>query len=235
MSCAKALKGLEQHLSCLAKGVKDLRSEEEAILEQSNRGNLGGHPMCNDQWGYGVPRSDVRNGGNYVNIWMRVENHERQIQGQAKEKFRESPLGEMSTKENELSQAQDVIDRKVIHHEKKNTCTFVKEEKSREEKVKSVVSAKESEGKIKENLLVTTFSSSCAYMWSKIHIFFGSFVESGDDERVSCFPWSLYNDFHAKFKGDLVENCDYESIFLYAFMKNLDGFIPSIQLLSFVC
>ncbi|KAI5650401.1 hypothetical protein M9H77_36406 [Catharanthus roseus] len=42
------------------------------------------------------------------------------------------------TKANKLSQGQAVIDRKVIHHEKKNTCTFVKEEKSREEKVKSV-------------------------------------------------------------------------------------------------
>ncbi|KAI5677065.1 hypothetical protein M9H77_08015 [Catharanthus roseus] len=50
----------------------------------------------------------------------------------------ESSMGEMSTKANEFSQAQDVIDRKVIHHEKKNICTFVKEEKSREEKVKSV-------------------------------------------------------------------------------------------------
>ncbi|KAI5676974.1 hypothetical protein M9H77_07924 [Catharanthus roseus] len=40
--------------------------------------------------------------------------------------------------------------RKVIPHEKKNTCTFVKEEKSREEKVKSFVSTKEREGKIKE-------------------------------------------------------------------------------------
>ncbi|KAI5671898.1 hypothetical protein M9H77_12262 [Catharanthus roseus] len=49
-------------------------------------------------------------------------------------------------KANKLSQAQDVIDRKVIHYEKKNTCIFVKEEKSREEKVKSVVSTKESEG-----------------------------------------------------------------------------------------
>ncbi|KAI5667303.1 hypothetical protein M9H77_17156 [Catharanthus roseus] len=56
-----------------------------------------------------------------------------------------------STKANNLSQAQDVIDRKVIHHEKKNTCIFVKEEKSRVEKVKSVVSTKESEGKRKDS------------------------------------------------------------------------------------
>ncbi|KAI5664204.1 hypothetical protein M9H77_23527 [Catharanthus roseus] len=60
-------------------------------------------------------------------------------------------MGEMSTKANELSQAQDVIDRKVIHHEKKNTCTFVKKEKSREENLKSVVSTKESEEKRKES------------------------------------------------------------------------------------
>ncbi|KAI5664493.1 hypothetical protein M9H77_23816 [Catharanthus roseus] len=37
--------------------------------------------------------------------------------------------GGKSAKSNKLSQAQDVIDIKVIHHEKKNTCTFVKEEK----------------------------------------------------------------------------------------------------------
>ncbi|KAI5653180.1 hypothetical protein M9H77_30367 [Catharanthus roseus] len=348
-----------------------------------------------------------------------VENHERQRQGQAKEKLMESSMGEISTKENKLSQAQDILDRKVIHHEK-NTCTFVKKEKSREKKLKSVVSTKESEGKRKESeslienheslkeehekekqndiekseetkeemslmifggdkreeikesccdtslplisvsskellpttcgtkpnhgmkskeegmgkelsigfeytslslslnpfllyhdfafkelklflelyapyvtlvgnvivnlftcdlafdidhilkcsspcsylekqllvsivrinpsyhdlellrdniffdLLVANFSSSCASMWSKIHIFFGSFVESGYDERVSWFPWSSSSDFHAKFKGKFVENCDYESSFLYAFMKNLYGFIPSIQLLSLV-
>ncbi|KAI5671461.1 hypothetical protein M9H77_11825 [Catharanthus roseus] len=39
---------------------------------------------------------------------------------------------------------------------------------------------------------------------------FGSFVESGYDERASWFPWSLYKDFYAKFKGELVEHCDYE-------------------------
>ncbi|KAI5652991.1 hypothetical protein M9H77_30178 [Catharanthus roseus] len=49
----QALKGLEQQLSCLAKGVMDLRREEEAILEQSSRRNLGGYPMHNNQLGYG--------------------------------------------------------------------------------------------------------------------------------------------------------------------------------------
>ncbi|KAI5683012.1 hypothetical protein M9H77_04240 [Catharanthus roseus] len=62
-----------------------------------------------------------------------VENHERQRQA------------------NKLSPASHVIDRKVIHHEKKNTCTFVKKEKSREGKVKSIMCTKESEGKIKES------------------------------------------------------------------------------------
>ncbi|KAI5681014.1 hypothetical protein M9H77_02241 [Catharanthus roseus] len=41
-----------------------------------------------------------------------VGNYERQRQGQAKGKFMESSMGEMSTKAKELSQAQDVIDRK---------------------------------------------------------------------------------------------------------------------------
>ncbi|KAI5676929.1 hypothetical protein M9H77_07879 [Catharanthus roseus] len=80
----QALEGFVQHLSCL-KGVKDLRREEEAILEQSSRRrNLGGHPMHSNEWAYGnrlgtrngyhdtsckrVPRNDIRNGGNYVNI-----------------------------------------------------------------------------------------------------------------------------------------------------------------------
>ncbi|KAI5676468.1 hypothetical protein M9H77_07418 [Catharanthus roseus] len=36
----QALEGLEQQLSCLGKGVKDLRREEEIILEQSSGRNL---------------------------------------------------------------------------------------------------------------------------------------------------------------------------------------------------
>ncbi|KAI5667566.1 hypothetical protein M9H77_17419 [Catharanthus roseus] len=59
-----------------------------------------------------------------------VENHEGQRQGQAKEKFMESSTSEKSTKVNEFSQTQDVLHRKVIHPEKKNTCTLVKEENS---------------------------------------------------------------------------------------------------------
>ncbi|KAI5649866.1 hypothetical protein M9H77_35871 [Catharanthus roseus] len=58
-----------------------------------------------------------------------VENHGGQRQGQAKEKFMESLIGEKSTKANELSQAYHILDRKVIHNVKKNNCTFVKEEK----------------------------------------------------------------------------------------------------------
>ncbi|KAI5681750.1 hypothetical protein M9H77_02978 [Catharanthus roseus] len=49
----KAIEGLEQQLSCVAKSVGDLKREEEAILEQSSRRNLGGHSMHNNQWGYG--------------------------------------------------------------------------------------------------------------------------------------------------------------------------------------
>ncbi|KAI5676367.1 hypothetical protein M9H77_07317 [Catharanthus roseus] len=37
----QALEGLEQQLSCLVKGLKDLKREEEAILEQISRRNLG--------------------------------------------------------------------------------------------------------------------------------------------------------------------------------------------------
>ncbi|KAI5667464.1 hypothetical protein M9H77_17317 [Catharanthus roseus] len=49
----KALKALEQQFSCLAKDVKDLNREEEANYEQSNRRHIVGHPMHDNQWGYG--------------------------------------------------------------------------------------------------------------------------------------------------------------------------------------
>ncbi|KAI5672036.1 hypothetical protein M9H77_12400 [Catharanthus roseus] len=45
-------------------------------------------------------------------------------------KFIESSMGEKSTKVEELSQAQDVLDRNLIHHEKMNMCTLAKEENS---------------------------------------------------------------------------------------------------------
>ncbi|KAI5652872.1 hypothetical protein M9H77_30059 [Catharanthus roseus] len=77
-------------------------------------------------------------------------------------------------------------------------------------------------------------STSCASMWSKICIFLRTFVENGYMERVCCFLWTFCGDFHAKFKGEFVENCDYESSFLYASKKSLDGFIPSIELLCLV-
>ncbi|KAI5676624.1 hypothetical protein M9H77_07574 [Catharanthus roseus] len=83
----QAIEGLDQQLSCLTKDVGDLKREEEAILEQSSRRNIGVHPMHNDQWAYGnfspfvrsyeynfndcykkVPRNEVRNGGNYVKL-----------------------------------------------------------------------------------------------------------------------------------------------------------------------
>ncbi|KAI5663037.1 hypothetical protein M9H77_22360 [Catharanthus roseus] len=56
------------------------------------------------------------------------------------------------------------------------------------------------------DLLVANFSSSCASMWSKIHILLGSFVENSYDERLSLFSLSLSDVFHAKLKGEFVEN-----------------------------
>ncbi|KAI5668262.1 hypothetical protein M9H77_18115 [Catharanthus roseus] len=50
----------EQQLPYLAKGVNELKREEEAILEQSNRRNLGGNPMHDNQWGYGSFSSHAR-------------------------------------------------------------------------------------------------------------------------------------------------------------------------------
>ncbi|KAI5681128.1 hypothetical protein M9H77_02355 [Catharanthus roseus] len=83
-------------------------------------------------------------------------------------------------------------------------------------------------------LIITNVLSSCASMWSKIHIFLGSFVKSGYIERVSWFSCSFCGVFYAKLKGEFVKNCNYVPSFLFASMKNLDGFIPSIQLLHFV-
>ncbi|KAI5676326.1 hypothetical protein M9H77_07276 [Catharanthus roseus] len=217
-----------------------------------------------------------------------------------KDKFMESSMGEKSAKVDELSQAQDVLDRKVIHHEKKNSFTFVREEnsytmnhlspqqfheeqrkmrekerveneirkksiredkrieeqdvieeKSREEKVKSIVSTKESEGKRKESECLIENHESLeeeqveekkdeiekseeTKVESKIHILLESFVESGYDEIVIWISWSLCDVFYAKLKGKFIENCDYASSSLYTSMKDFDGFIPSIQLLCFV-
>ncbi|KAI5653021.1 hypothetical protein M9H77_30208 [Catharanthus roseus] len=56
----QALEGMEQQLSCLAKDVKDLKGEEEAIFEQSSRRDFGGYPMQDNQWGYGKFSSYAR-------------------------------------------------------------------------------------------------------------------------------------------------------------------------------
>ncbi|KAI5676368.1 hypothetical protein M9H77_07318 [Catharanthus roseus] len=61
--------------------------------------------------------------------------------------------------------------------------------------------------------IVATFSSSCASICSKIHIFLESFFESGYDERISWFSWTLSDVFHVKLKGEFVEKYDYESSF----------------------
>ncbi|KAI5652986.1 hypothetical protein M9H77_30173 [Catharanthus roseus] len=54
------------------------------------------------------------------------------------------------------------------------------------------------------DLLVANFSSSCASMWSKIHIFFGFSIESGYDERVHLFPWSYIVTFMKSLKESLL-------------------------------
>ncbi|KAI5677450.1 hypothetical protein M9H77_08400 [Catharanthus roseus] len=174
----QALKGLEQQFSCLAKNVKDLKREEEANYEQNERFHKrrDDYEGYYDSYNYGgcsYRRSSQTLGTtsrplSYNNLKLSLlfgtfgpydyEAWEQKVQ--AKENFMESSMGEMSTKANELSQAQGAIHRKVIHYEKKNTCTLVKEEKSRQKKVKSVVSTKESEGKMKENeFLIENFES----------------------------------------------------------------------------
>ncbi|KAI5653453.1 hypothetical protein M9H77_30640 [Catharanthus roseus] len=104
----QALKASEQQLSCLAKGVKDLRIEEEANYEQKedkfqlvlkslsyelkvwwdckceNRRRMGAQPI--------KTRSLMKQS---LRKKFGVENLERQRQGQAKETFMESLMGEM--------------------------------------------------------------------------------------------------------------------------------------------
>ncbi|KAI5664547.1 hypothetical protein M9H77_23870 [Catharanthus roseus] len=161
-----------------SKGCQGLKMRKEPNYEKSSRRDFSGHPMHDNEWGYGNFSPQARSYEHIFMITMRakdlkekgaqpiktwslmkqslrnkfgVENHERQRQCQVKGKIIESSMGEKSTNSFKLSQAQDVVDRKVIHHEKKNTCAFVEEEKSRAEKVKSVLSTKESEGKRKES------------------------------------------------------------------------------------
>ncbi|KAI5668547.1 hypothetical protein M9H77_18400 [Catharanthus roseus] len=64
----QALKGLEQQLSWLAKG-------------QSSRRDFDRHPMHDNQWGYGEPRNDVRNGGYYVNMDERFQKRRDDYEG----------------------------------------------------------------------------------------------------------------------------------------------------------
>ncbi|KAI5668711.1 hypothetical protein M9H77_18564 [Catharanthus roseus] len=75
--------------------------------------------------------------------------------------------------------------------------------------------------------LIANVSTSCAPMWSRICIFLRTFTENCYDERVRCFFWTLCDDFHAKFKGEFVENCDYDHISLILLRKILmDLFFP---------
>ncbi|KAI5662520.1 hypothetical protein M9H77_21843 [Catharanthus roseus] len=75
----QALEGLEQQLSCLAKGVKDLRKEEEANLELKGMG-----AQLIKIWSF--MKQSLRNR-------FGVGNHEGQ-QGQAKVKFMEPSIVE---------------------------------------------------------------------------------------------------------------------------------------------
>ncbi|KAI5683694.1 hypothetical protein M9H77_04922 [Catharanthus roseus] len=94
----QALKGLKQQPSCLAKGVKDLKREEEASFEQSSRRDFGEHPMHDNQWGYSNfsprarsydcnegnifgTRNDVRDGGNFVNMDERFHQRKGDFEG----------------------------------------------------------------------------------------------------------------------------------------------------------
>ncbi|KAI5682097.1 hypothetical protein M9H77_03325 [Catharanthus roseus] len=171
----QAWEGLEQQLSSLGKGVKDLKIEEEAILEQSSRIQciiinrdmvtfllmldlmsmilmiamraidlelelvimieliieFQGIKLKMDE-SFHKRRGDVERCRDSYNHYQ--HNSGRQKQGQAKEKFMEFSMGEKSTKVDDLSKAQDIVDRKVIHDEKNNTCTFVKEESQERKK-----------------------------------------------------------------------------------------------------
>ncbi|KAI5668647.1 hypothetical protein M9H77_18500 [Catharanthus roseus] len=205
-----------QYFSHLAKGVKHLRREEEAILEQSNRRNLVRVRDCyHDISCKGVPRNDVRNGGNYVNIDERF--HKRRNYGRSSQSLGtvSGPISYNKFKLPLLCGTFGPYDYEAsfdVDHMLKcsSPCAYL--EKQLLVSIPRIKPSYHNLELVHDNLffglLVAIFSSSFACMWSKIHLFFGSFVESGYDERVSWFPWSLYSNFHAKFKGELVENCE---------------------------
>ncbi|KAI5653440.1 hypothetical protein M9H77_30627 [Catharanthus roseus] len=343
----QALEGLGQQLSCLAKDGKDLRREEGAILDQSSRRNLGGHPIHNNQSGY-VPRNENRNEGNYVNgrfdkrrydyegyydsynyrgynyrrssqtfgttsrhlsynnvklpiscgtfgpydyeaweqkvellfyshrvreeekfqsvlkslsyeanVWWDCKYENRRRMGAKPTKTWSLMKQALRTKFGVESHGRQRQEKKPIHGMKAKgegigeELTVSYEDTSISLPLKPFLLCHElsfKELKFLElnasylilvgnyddiffDLLVANFSSFCACMWSKIHILLESFVESGYDERISWFSWSLCDVYHAKLKEMFIENCDYVSSFLYASLKTLDGFIPSIQLL----
>ncbi|KAI5653087.1 hypothetical protein M9H77_30274 [Catharanthus roseus] len=68
----QALKGLKQQLSCLAKGVKDLKGEERANYEQISGRDLGGHSMHDSQLGYGNFSPHARSSEHNFMIAMRA-------------------------------------------------------------------------------------------------------------------------------------------------------------------
>ncbi|KAI5677714.1 hypothetical protein M9H77_08664 [Catharanthus roseus] len=84
------------------------------------------------------------------------------------------------------------------------------------------------------NVLVANFSSSCTSMWIRIHIFFGSSVESGYVERVSRLSSFLCNDLHIEYMEKFVKECGYLPSFLDNFVKNHEAFILLNQFLLYV-
>ncbi|KAI5649979.1 hypothetical protein M9H77_35984 [Catharanthus roseus] len=118
-------------------------------IEHRDQSNIGGHITSHTQWGYYNFSPHARtfehnsydcyegNGLGTRNTWEQSRTivlflwcKSRREVSIAKEKFMKSSMGEKSIKVNELIQTQNAADRKVIHHENKSTCTFVKEEKS---------------------------------------------------------------------------------------------------------
>ncbi|KAI5681509.1 hypothetical protein M9H77_02737 [Catharanthus roseus] len=135
------MKVIIQELQLMRTNMKKMRGNITNLsMEHRDQRNIGGHVTSPTQWRYGN-RLGTENGYNnksdyncenrrrmgfkQIKAWSLIKqalrikcgvvNHDGQRQGQAKEKFMESLMDEKSTKVDELSKAQDVVDRKFFN------------------------------------------------------------------------------------------------------------------------
>ncbi|KAI5653125.1 hypothetical protein M9H77_30312 [Catharanthus roseus] len=79
------------------------------------------------------------------------------------------------------------------------------------------------------DLIVSYLLCFGAFMWTKIDIFLGSFVESGYVERASWLSFYLCDNLHVKYMGKFVKECGYFAIFSGYFCEESSSFYSSKQ------